>query len=238
MDPKTADLPPTSAPAAPLTFEQFWAERYAVAYQEALAQERQWQEESFAECTHTVAGLELRPMSLDDFLLLSGLGNAFVAGGPITGETIAQFITVLVEPAPRGWWARRRFFRHLAAQPYARTVEQIRTYVRRMFVSAEIALVPPTGAAGPAPASDAPQSAPALATHFVAPLIVHLAAELHWSETEIRALPLDKLFQYRRALAAREGTASAYPAADRLLSEALTAYSAYLAPQASPLTPL
>jgi hypothetical protein len=224
-----ATLPPSST-AAPLTFPEFWATHYAARYAEEEARERSWQEEAFAEATHTVCGLELRGMTPYDLLLLHGSGNPFAVGGPITAEAIAQFCALLAEPAPRGWFGRRRFFRQLAGYPYAKAVDEVRAYLRRMFASADIAIAPPTNHS---PAADAGAAQPELSACFLAPLVVAIACETGWAERDILGMRLDKLFQYRRALASRQGLGTAYPQASKLLSEALVAHAQHLAARAA-----
>lgn len=216
-----------------LSFEEFYATYFAPLHRAELAREEQWQDEAFADTTHTVCGLQLRGMTAHDLLLLHGCDNPFVTGGPITPEHVAQFLALLVEPAPRGWWARRRFFRYLRALPYAKAVADIRGYRERMFAFADLPVAP--GRVGQ-PSSDAAGAAP-VPMSFLAPLVIGLAAGTGWSEADILSLRLDKLFQYRRALHARDTGRLGYAAADHWVSRALTAFDHYRATGETPPTP-
>jgi hypothetical protein len=214
---------PASLPV--LTFEEFWHERFAARHAAERAHEEQLQDEAFAGCTHTVCGLELRGMSAYDLLLLHGCENPFVVGGRITPEAVAQFLAVLVDPAPSGWWKRQRFAVHVGMYPYAKACEDIKRFVKRMFVGSGIRVGEP--AEQSASESNGQASSP-LNMCFLAPLIVEVASGTSWSEESLLAMRLDKLFQYRAALTARSGGKVPYPASDALQSEALTAYGEYL----------
>lgn len=212
----------SAEPAAPLPFEAFFHERYGAQYAAELAHEEQLHDEAFAACTHTVCGHELRGMSAYDLLLLHGCENPFVCGGSLTPAAIAQFVALLAEPAPRGWWARRRFFRRLAAYSYPRACAEIKAYVARMFASSGL----PQASVDPQVSAEA---GPPLSMCFLAPLVLRIAAETGWAEADILAMRLDKLFQYRRAIDLRAGGTAPLPAANRFLSEALQAYGPYVA---------
>lgn len=208
-----------------ITFEQFWAEHFAPRHAALLAEEQAWQEEAFAAQPHTVCGLELRGMTAYDLLLLHGCESPFVVGGLIQPAHIAQFLSLLCEPAPRGWWARLRFFRHVARLPYPEAVREIKAYVARMFASSDLPVSSPSPSSlSPSPAEPA---SPALNMCFLAPLVLRLAKETGWSESDILSMRLDKLFQYRRAAEAQATGKTGFPKADKLLSEALTAYDTF-----------
>jgi hypothetical protein len=217
-------MDPAPIISRPLTFEEFWHERFDDRHAAERANEEELQDEAFAGCTHTVCGLELRGMTAYDLLLLHGCENPFVVGGRITPEAVAQFLAVLVEPAPVGWWKRQRFSVRVGMYPYAKACEEIKRFVKRMFVGSGIRIGED---AQPAEGSEAP-SAASLNMCFLAPLIVEVASGTAWSEESLLAMRLDKLFQYRAALTARAGGKTPFPASDRLQSEALTAYSDYL----------
>lgn len=229
------ESPPSSPLQAPCSFEQFWHERYSARHSAERAEEAQLQDEAFAGCTHTVCGLELRGMSVHDLLLLHGCGNPFVTGGALVPAAIAQFLAILVEPAPRGWLGRRRFFSRIACYPYGMAVTEIKAYVRRMFAFSGIAMASDPQASGPA--AFASEAAPALNMCFVAPLVVRIASETGWAEADILAMRLDKLFQYRRAMDLRAGGKEPLAPSDRLLSQALADYNKYLAELNQPPTP-
>lgn len=203
-----------------MSLEQFWHERFAAAHTAERAREEQWQDEAFAACTHTVCGLELRGMTAYDLLVLHGCSNSFICGGKVAPGAVRQFLALLVDPAPQGWFARRSFFRAIEGYNYADTVREIRAFVDRMFAASGIKQAAP-GAGG--------DSAEPINLCFLAPLVVRIASDTGWSEADILGMRLDKLFQYRRALDLRAGSRNPLAASDRLISDALAAYNEYLA---------
>lgn len=220
-----------------LTFPQFFAEHMAPLYAAEQARDAQHRDEAFVATTHTVCGVELRPMSPYDLHLLQALENPFIVGGAITPESIAQYCALLAEPAPRGWWARRRFFRTLARQPYATAVAEIRAYQTRLFyASGAPATEDPSDpqVSGLSPQVSPGASAPAPLS-LIAPLITSVAMATGWSEAELMSMPLSKLFQYQRAIQQQQGTGDTFFApADRLISRALEQYARYLSSAKDP----
>lgn len=217
-----------------MSFEAFWHERFAARYAEEQAHEASLRDDAFAPTTLTVAGFELRPMTGSDLLLLHGYANPFIAGGRLLPEHIAQFIAIMVEPAPAGWWARRRFLRRIAGLPYRETCAGLKAYVRRMLACSG-AISESAAAAPEAAEPEAPIEAHDL--NFLVPLIVQIACETGWPEADILAMRLDRLFQYRRELESRAGIRGKLPRVERLRSECLAAYTAYLQEQSSALRP-
>ena len=220
-----------------LSFEQFFAQHFAPQLAAEQARDAQHRDEAFVNCTHTVCGIELRSMTPYDLLLMQGCGNPFIAGGVLTPEAIAQFLAILAEPAPRGWWERRRFFRRIAAQPYGQAVAQIRAYLARTFYAAGIASSDQSDPSNPPDASDTTAPQPPAALCLIAPLIASIACETDWAESELMAMPLAKLFQYRRAIAEAKGGHEFYAPADKIISRALEAYGRYTAGQWPEPTP-
>lgn len=213
-----------------LSFQEFFAQHFAPQLAAEQARDAQHRDEAFVNCTHTVCDLELRPMTPYDLLLMQGCGNPFIAGGVLTPEAIAQFLAILAEPAPRGWWERRRFFRRIAAQPYGQAVAQIRAYLTRTFYASGIASSDQSDPSDQSDQTDRTTQTPA-ALCVIAPLIASIACETGWAESELMAMPLAKLFQYRRAIAEAKGGQEFYAPADKIISRALEAYGRYTAGQ-------
>jgi len=208
------------APTSPITFEEFWVARYAEKHAAARAKESQLHDEAFTGCTHTVCALELRGMTCYDLLLLHGCSNPFIVGGQLVPAAIAQFLAVLVQPAPSSWWSRRKFFRHIARYPYPDAVAEIKAYVSRFISQVSTrSLVDDT---------ETPEVSPPLNMCFLAPLVIRVAAETGWSESDILSMRVDRLFQYDRAAELRKGGKDSLARSDRLLSEALAEYNVYL----------
>lgn len=222
----------------PLSPEQFWAEYFAPAFEAAHAREAQLSEEAFMDTTLTVCGLELRGMTPYDMLLLSAAENPFITGGTIKEAHIAQFLSILVQPSPRSWLARRRFFKHCRARvaaDYSGCVAEILAYVDRMFLHSGISTSAAPAASGdtpPAPA--APRVNLCVITHLVAELCLAMGG---WSEETVLHMRLDKLFQYRLALRMKSDPHQHLPAADKLISRALEAYGRYLSTGELPAGP-
>lgn len=223
-----------------LSFQEFFAQHFAPLLAAEQARDAQHRDEAFVNCTHTACDLELRPMTPYDLLLMQGCGNPFIAGGVLTPEAIAQFLAILAEPAPRGWWERRRFFRRIAAQPYGQAVAQIRAYLARTFYASGISSSDPSDPSNPPDPSDssAPQPpAPPAPLCLIAPLIASIACETGWAESELMAMPLPKLFQYQRAIAEAKGGQQFYAPADKIISRALEAYARHQKDQPDPSNP-
>lgn len=219
-----ADNPQSTNHIPRLSPDAFWNAHIRPLYEAELAREQQFQDEAFADTTLTVAGFELRAMSAYDLLLLHGCGSPFVTGGPITPAHIAQFISLLVEPAPRSWFQRRRFFARVRELPYRATCAAIEEYLNRMFISSGLS----RGHERQRVEDSEAHSAPALPMSFLTPLVLGIAAETGWPEREILSMRLDKLFQYRREIARRHTGEAGLPGADRWISKFLEHYNRYL----------
>lgn len=173
----------------PITVEELWSAKYAAHLAAAEAGENERRAEDFLDLPRTVCGLPLRAMTPRDWLTLGYINNPFVIGGEIRSVHIPQFLCALHAEPPVGWLANRRFFRHVAALPFAQSESEIFGYVARIFAD------------GPRGSGDGKP----IGTHFVAALIVRIAAGIpSLSPQEIMDTPLPQLFQFQKVLATDE----------------------------------
>lgn len=201
-----------------MTPEELWASKFAHRFAEERAREEARREQAFLDLPIIIGGEEVRAMTPRDLLLLNGAECPFVCGGADSPEQVALFIWALhVEnDGSLGWRNRRRRYkmiRRLAPQNYDELVRACNGYVEEMFQDAP-------GGSG---AGDSPQERRPLGTCFLAPLVVNLAVETGWSQHEILGTPLPRLFQYQKAIRAREDGRKFIDSSpsDRLTSEFL-----------------
>jgi len=178
-----------------ITVEQLWQDKYAALHAAAEAEEAARRAEDFIDVARTVCGLELRPLTPRDLLHLDYAGSPFIRGGEIKECHIPQFLWQLCDPQPQGWWAERKFFRHVGDLIYADSVVEIRRYLDRTFADA-----PRAGGGGGGGESEP------IGTSFVAPLIVRIAAGIpSLTPLAIMDTPIAQLFQFRKILAIEAG---------------------------------
>ena len=201
-----------------MTPEELWASKFAHRFAEERAREEARREQAFLDLPIIIGGEEVRAMTPRDLLLLNGAECPFVCGGADSPEQVALFIWALhVEnDGSLGWRNRRRRYkmiRRLAPQNYDELVRACNGYVDEIFQDAP-------GGSG---AGDSPQERRPLGTCFLAPLVVNLAVETGWSQHEILGTALPRLFQYQKAIRAREDGKKFIDSSpsDRLTSEFL-----------------
>lgn len=201
-----------------MTPEELWASKFAHRFAEERAREEARREQAFLDLPIIIGGEEVRAMTPRDLLLLNGAECPFVCGGADSPEQVALFIWALhVEnDGSLGWLNRRRRYkmiRRLAPQNYDELVRACNGYVDEIFQDAP-------GGSG---TGDSPQERRPLGTCFLAPLVVNLAVETGWSQHEILGTPLPRLFQYQKAIRAREDGKKFIDSSpsDRLTSEFL-----------------
>jgi len=176
--------------------EELWATRYAQRHAEERAREEARREQAFLDLPMLVAGETLRPMTPRDLLLLNGIDSPFVCPGEVQPEHVAAFFWVLhTDNHGHDSWRQRRRKRsllgRLAPQPFEFLVAEARDYIDEVFQDSPRGTVA-SGERRP------------LGTCFLAPLVVNVALETGWSQHEILGTPLARLFQYMKAIRARE----------------------------------
>lgn len=200
----------------PIAFETLWSEKYAALHAAAEAEETDRRAEDFLDVSRTVCGLPLRAMTPRDWLTLGYVQSPFVVGGEIKAAHVPQFLCALHAEPPQGWLSNRRFFKHVAALPRVAAADEIHGYVARIFADG------PRGGGG--------QGRP-LGTHFVAPLIVRIAAGIPGlTPAAVMDTPLPQLFQFQKVIAAEEAKRSGgkyreITAYDRLLADCMAEFN-------------
>lgn len=174
--------------------EELWATKYAQRHAEERAKEDARREQAFLDLPMLVAGEPLRPMTPRDLLLLNGIESPFVCPGEITAGHVGAFFWVLHEQnsGHDSWRNNRRkaaLLRRLAPLPFVDVVAAARDYVSETFLDA--------------PRGTTEEKRP-LGACFLAPLVVSIALETGWSQEEILGTPLSRLFQYMKAIRARD----------------------------------
>lgn len=164
----------------------------ATSGEDASRQERELREFSFLDLPYDVAGVSVRGMTLDDFSILMAKKTPFICGGIVEREDCALFLWLLsveCEQAISGTEkamnaARRAFMKKISALDFDAVKIGIETYIEKMFFDE------PRGGKSEGEATYCFQ------TSFVG----YVALHYHWSEKEIRALPLPRLFGYIRQI--------------------------------------
>ena len=176
--------------------EELWASKYAAQFAEEHAREEARREQAFVDLPVIVAGEPLRPMTPRDLLLLNGVESPFVCPAEPEACDVALFFWSMhtENDGPRSWRRERRkraLMRRLVVQSFDELVAAAMDYVDEMFQDAPMS-------------SGANSSRRPLGTCFLAPLIVSIATETGWSQADIMGTPLPRLFQYKKAIRARE----------------------------------
>lgn len=176
--------------------QELWATKFAKRFAEERAREESRREQAFLDLPILTAGEPLRLMTPRDLLLLNGAESPFVCPTGMTAAHVALFFWAMHErnDGTDSWRNRRRraaLIKRLAVQPFEFLVEAGREYCNEIFQDS-----PPSG-------ESADEKRP-LGTCFLAPLIVSVALETGWSQSEIVGTPLPRLFQYMKAIRARQ----------------------------------
>lgn len=180
-----------------MTAEELWATKYAHRHAEQRALEDARREQAFLDLPILVAGEPLRPMTPLDLLLLNGAESPFVCPRPVEPGDVALFYWVLHfdNDGTHGWRNNRRKSRllaRLANLPVEPLIVGAREYVEEIFLDA------------PTSSKERGDEKRPLGTCFLAPLVVGVALETGWSQDEILRTPLPRLFQYFKAIRARQ----------------------------------
>jgi hypothetical protein len=177
--------------------QELWATKYARLWSDERAKEDARREQAFLDLPIDVCGEPLRAMTPRDLLMLNGCESPFVCPGEPGAADVALFIwTLHAENDRTDTWrqrrARARMIRRIAPRNFDECVAACHEYVSEIFLDA------PQGSV------DRSERRP-LGTCFIAPLVINIALETGWSQHEIIATSLPRLFQYSKAIRAREG---------------------------------
>jgi len=160
-------------------------------YREAVEREQSNRDAAFVIDRDDLCGIEVLPMSARHFMILDGCASPFLCGGLPTLADVGVFLWVM-SPGfkPGAAAARDAFLKSIRTVDYANAVFAIRE-----FIDDATADAPEPSALG------SRRQVYSWFTDYV-DLIAH---EYHWSEAEILACPLKRLFQYVRRIQLRKG---------------------------------
>jgi hypothetical protein len=217
--------PSLTAPLPPVTFAEVWAQEFKPRIDAILAREAELRTDAMLDVGLTLCGEPVRQLTPDDMLQLDALGNPFISGSPdgtIQFIDCAAFVWQLHEHNTHtssllNLYRRGRTVQRLAR--YAAQFDTLHPIARDISAYVDRMLLGRDDSATDAP--DAESSAMSLRedkTHFIAPLLVSVAAEIgHIDPLGGRLLahtPLPRLLQYQRAVFDFKGEARTYTALD------------------------
>lgn len=164
-------------------------------YREAVRREAKAREGACIGLSRIVAGVPLRQMTLDDYLMLDAISSPFIGGGYIMWLDCMRFLAFLWEgyQKPSGgligrWMTRRRNARVLeliGKRKIEEVITDINAYTDEMFLDSPASSRSP-GAQYPNVAS------------FGASIIDSLGSYYGWTPREIMSQPLPLIFQLMR----------------------------------------
>lgn len=156
-------------------------------YEEAMKRERDIRSAAFINAPELICGLKVNPLNLNHVALLEALGSPYLCGGVPSAEDTAIFLWIVsVQFKAFDIEARDAFVRSIAHMDAELLQAEIASYMDEAWQDS------PSGRDnGPAP------------TSWAAAMVDALACEYGWSEAEIMAIPVKRLFQYLRRIRMR-----------------------------------
>lgn len=154
---------------------------------EAVKRETDARDAAFLDLTTGICGVQIRQMTPEDLLILDGLDNPMVQGGPILPNKLAEFLWRMSPQSTKPFHTIRRFFFYqlVRMKNYHKSVESVRKYIEVTFQDS------PSGGSG---GKVRPYAG------WLAQMVSHLAREFGWSEKQILRTPLRRLFQYEKCI--------------------------------------
>lgn len=157
-------------------------------YREAVEKESAARDAAFIETPRTICGVDVLPLTLHHLVLLSFVRSPFIVGGVPDGGSVVQFLWITSPQfKPSDINARDVFIADCRKLPFVEAVTGIKAHVDAAFSDFSV----PSG-----------PSAASIASH-AAYLVDAMASEYHWSEQEIRTMPLARIAQYIRIIRRR-----------------------------------
>ena len=174
-------------------------------YKEAVERENDVRDNAFLGLNESVAGVEVKPLTPNMFLLLDGISSPFVCGGTPLPEDVAVALWI-VSPRYRASdrKARNLFIRLSGKLDYITTRQAFYSYVSDSFIDSP-------------GVSKSTRSATA---SWVASLVDILASEYSWTEERILSISLKRIFQYLKLIQLRhDPKATMFNKSDELRSK-------------------
>lgn len=230
--------------APTLTAAELYEEVWRAEFEPLIAEKRRRIEETITEgmldVALTLCGENVRQMTPHDMLHLDAMGNVFIAGSP---DGVVHFI----DCAGLIWqlhtannhtnsianlYRRDRLIRRLSRLELNPMVTEIMAYVDRMLMQSAPTRSPEAhGETKSVLAQNDPK------THFLAPLIVEVAAEIGhidpMSGLLLAHTPLPRLKQYQRAAIESKGEGKVYTETDGLRNRCIERTAQIIAERAA-----
>lgn len=189
-------------------------------YLEAVSRETFIREAAYQDITETVAGFELRPLSLRNYLVLRATGNPLLIGGEVTaGQLLALLWLLSPEYDQNNAKAKAKFYKRSGLVPPAVPLVRWNWLMRiwRYRTTRVLNRVAEVLAAVRAYVDEALQDYPGsqLQGREVSyygegtSICSAIAREYHWAEREILELPMKRLLQYWKEMVGQEKGPSA-----------------------------
>lgn len=153
-------------------------------YRDAVEREQSLRENAFIDIEEQICGVDITPLNLRQWSILAAIGNPFIKGGDFGAADAAMFLWAISPEYSPQKKKRDDFIKRIAKIDYAETIKAIAKYLDNAFF-------------------DAPRSGKgdsgSIAT-FTACVIHRLASTYGWSENQILAIPLKRVWQYLRLI--------------------------------------
>jgi len=157
------------------------------AYAEAVAEETAIRNLAFLDVSEDVVGIAVRPMTLRDVIVLDGIGSPFMCGGIPSPQDVVTFLWLQSPTFKPTKFAAWKFAKSCRGMDFLKTVASVKDYVDEAFMDSP---------GGSAKAAESYYS-------FAASLVDVFGHEYGWSEAQVMACPLKRLFQYLNAIRQR-----------------------------------
>lgn len=159
----------------------------ATEYREAVEAESTARNFAFLDVAEGVNGVAVRPMTLNDVMVLDGIRSPFMVGGRTpTPHDLVVFLWLQSPNYTPGKFALWRFSRRCRELNYSDTCKAVVEYLDAAFMDS------PGGRRG----GESYYS-------FAAGIVDALASQYGWPEKEILNLPLKRIWQYLNCVKAR-----------------------------------
>jgi hypothetical protein len=168
-------------------------------YRAALAREREERDLAVIASSRTVGGVDIRLVTLRDYLMLSAIGSPYIVGGERTPLAALQFLTYMSvgfclpeNGRLRAWFNRRRVMRLWRRYGIANAMSELEEHLDIVWMDA------------PGSAEGGESTTPT--TSAIVSIIDSMATAYHWTPDVIMALTMPMLFQLYRCRAQASGS--------------------------------
>jgi len=170
------------------------------AYQVALAQEREERDLAVLASSRTVGGVDIRPITVKDYLTLSAIGSPYLVGGQRVPLAALQFLTFMSvgfcrpeDGRLRAWLNRRKVLRQMRRYGIEKAMVEVEEFLDLAWMDS------------PGSSTEGGDAAVPCTSVFVS-IIDSLASVYHWTPDTIMGLTMPMLFQLYRCRAVAGGS--------------------------------